>query len=229
MNTHKNNRIYYTSPTSPLPTTTTMCWNANVSLNTYIFGLFACFFAYFNNKLGFTSLLFIQSWMSMQLIEYFIWSKTYPNRLLSQIAWVFIFVQPIIGILSISNQVQNHLIIKSVSIVSYLFFFAYILFVKPWNQIDFTSVQSENGHLSWRWLKYSFIQIFIWFMFLSIKFIVNQEWILYVLLCISAAVIYALYHKTYTWGSLWCWLCNFGSLYIISTVFYDDVCIHYKK
>lgn len=66
-------------------------------------------------------------------------------------------------------------------------------------------------------------------MFLSIKFIVNKEWFMFVLVCITTTVTYTLYHKTYTWGSLWCWLANFVSLYIISTVFYDDVCIHYKK
>jgi hypothetical protein len=28
-----------------------MCWNENVSLNTYIFGLFASIFGYLNNKI----------------------------------------------------------------------------------------------------------------------------------------------------------------------------------
>ena len=81
-----------------------MCWNANVSINTYIFGLFACLFALFNNKISVMSLLFAQSWMSMQLIEYFIWNKSFSNRLLSQIALLVILSQPIFGILSISKH-----------------------------------------------------------------------------------------------------------------------------
>ena len=48
-------------------------------------------------------------------------------------------------------------------------------------------------------------------------------------MAISAIVTYVLYSKTLTWGSLWCWLVNLASLFIIGTVFYDDVCIYYKK
>jgi hypothetical protein len=202
-----------------------MCWNANVSLNTYIFGLFACIFAYFNNKIGITTLLFIQTWMSMQLIEYFIWSKTFSNKLLSQIAFILIVIQPIFGILSISNLD----IIKYVSLFGYVCFATIVMIFKPWSKIDFSSTPSENGHLAWNWLKYSNIQILLWFMFLSIKFIVNKEWFILSLVTISAVITFVLYHKTYTWGSLWCWLCNLASLFIISSVFYDDICIYYKK
>lgn len=203
-----------------------MCWNANVSLNTYILGLFACILAYFNNKLGLANVLFVQTWMSMQLIEYFIWSKTFSNRLLSQIAFMCIVLQPMVGILSISNH-QN--IIKYVSLAGYLCFATITMALKPWSKIDFSSIPSSNGHLAWNWLKYSKPIMLIWFLFLSVKFIANKEWISYVFLCISAGITYSLYHKTYTWGSLWCWLCNFVSLGLIYNVFYDDICVYYKK
>lgn len=202
-----------------------MCWNANVSINTYIFGLFACLFAFFNNKLSVTSFLFTQSWMSMQLIEYFIWSKTFSNRLLSQIAFVFIFSQPIFGILSISN----HTTLKFLALVSYLLFTTVVMIFKPWSKIDFTSIQATNGHLAWKWLNYPNIVILLWFIFLSIKFIINKEWVILSLVTISAIVTYALYSKTLTWGSVWCWISNIISLFIIATVFYDDICIYYKK
>lgn len=198
-----------------------MCWNANVSLNTYIFSLFACIFAYFNNKIGLMPLIFIQTWLSMQLIEYFIWSKTFSNRLLSQIAFIFIFSQPIFGILSISND--N--IIKYVYLFCYLLFITIVMILKPWSKIDFSSTPSKNGHLAWNWSKYPNILLLIWFMFLSIKFIINKEWFILGLVTISALITFALYHKTHTWGSLWCWLANLVSLFLILSVFYDDVCI----
>jgi hypothetical protein len=48
-----------------------MCWNASVSLNTYIFGVFASLFSYFNGNInGITSiqsLIFYQSIIVMQL------------------------------------------------------------------------------------------------------------------------------------------------------------------
>jgi len=202
-----------------------MCWNANVSINTYIFGLFACLFALLNKKINITRFLFTQSWMSMQLIEYFIWSKSFSNRLLSQIAFVFIFSQPIFSILCISN----HTTVKSLSLVGYLLFIVFLMILKPWSTIDFTTVQATNGHLSWKWLNYSKIVILIWFMFLFISLVVNKEWIKLSLITITAIISYVLYSKTLTWGSLWCWISNLFSLILIATVFYDDVCIYYKK
>ena len=202
-----------------------MCWNANVSINTYIFGLFASFFGLLNNKISLMSFLFIQNWLSIQLIEYFIWSKTFSNRLLSQIAFLVIYSQPIFGILSISNYKT----VKFLALVSYLLFTTVVMIFKPWSKIDFTTVQSTNGHLSWKWLNYPSITILIWFIFFSISFMVSKQWIQLILVAISAIVIYALYSKTLTWGSLWCWISNIASLFIIGTVFYDDVCIYYKK
>ena len=201
-----------------------MCWNANVSINTYIFGLFACLFALLNKKINISRFLFAQSWMSMQLIEYFIWSKSFSNRLLSQIAFIFIVTQPLFSILSISN----HTNIKYVALVGYLLFTVFMMVIKPWSKIDFRSVQASNGHLSWKWLDYPKFAIIIWFLFLSISFALNKEWIKLILLTITAIISYALYSKTLTWGSLWCWLVNLASLYMIGIVFYDDVCIYYK-
>jgi hypothetical protein len=80
-----------------------MCWSANVSLNTYIFGLFACIFSYMNNRIKLYNLFFLQSFMSIQLIEYFVWKKQFSNKLLSQIAYILILVQPIFAILQIEN------------------------------------------------------------------------------------------------------------------------------
>ncbi len=197
-----------------------MCWNANVSLNTYIFGIFACVFAYLNNKLDIFNVLFIQTWMSMQLVEYFIWSKTFSNRLLSQIGFMLIVLQPVLGILTVSNHMN---IMKYVSLAGYVCFALITMVLNPWSKIDFSSTPSSNGHLAWNWLKYSKPVMLIWFLFLSIKFIANKNWILYILLCISAAATYTLYHKTYTWGSLWCWLCNFASFILVFNVFYDEV------
>lgn len=203
-----------------------MCWNANVSLNTYIFGIFACVFAYLNNKVDIFNFLFIQTWMSMQLVEHFIWNKTFSNRLLSQIAFILIVLQPVIGILTVSNNMN---IIKYVSLAGYACFVLITMALNPWSKIDFSSTPASNGHLAWNWLKYSKPVILTWFLFLSIKFIANKNWILYVLLCISAATTYTLYHKTYTWGSLWCWLCNFASFVLVFNVFYDDVYVYMKK
>jgi hypothetical protein len=168
--------------------------------------------------------LFIQTWLSMQLIEYFIWSKTFSNRVLSQISFILIACQPLFGILSITKA--NFM--KYVLLVSYVCFAIITMIIHPWSKIDFTSTPSKNGHLAWNWMNYPATTLLIWFIFLSIKFILNKEWFTLSLVTVSAAITYSLYHKTLTWGSLWCWLSNFVSFIIIISVFYDDICLHYK-
>ena len=67
-----------------------------MSLNTYILGLFACIFAYVNNKISLYMFIFCQSFMIMQLVEYFIWSKSsFSNHILSQLGFILIVLQPI--------------------------------------------------------------------------------------------------------------------------------------
>ena len=59
-----------------------MCWSASVSINTYAFGLFASLFAYSNGVTNLLGFILYQSFIIMQLIEYFIWTKTFSNRLI---------------------------------------------------------------------------------------------------------------------------------------------------
>ena len=61
-----------------------MCWNADISLNTYLFSVFALIFIYISNTYTrykvkwFDSLFiyfFVLLYVSMQLLEYFIWKN----------------------------------------------------------------------------------------------------------------------------------------------------------
>jgi len=196
-----------------------MCWNASVSLNTYIFGLFACLFSYFNNKVSFKSVLFFQSFMSMQLLEYFIWSKQFSNRLLSQLSYILVLSQPFFGLLSSE---------KNVLLIFYTLFVAVLLLFNPWSSTDFRSTPASNGHLAWHWLQLSLPWLFIWFLFLITKMVLNRNWISVLLMCVSISVSYILYEKSMTWGSLWCWVSNVFALYLIYNVFEEDVCLYLK-
>ena len=203
-----------------------MCWNASVSLNTYIFGVFASLFSYFNKNVnGITStqsLIFYQSFIIMQLIEYFIWSKTFSNRLLSQIAFLVIFLQPIFNITQINSRPE---------LIPYLLF-AYIVFVGilytliiPLNTVDFSTVPSKNGHLSWNWLNVNIYIIFIWHAFLSSRWIIDKMYLQFIFTTVFLIATLILYKDTNTWGSLWCWIVNLVSIYLVLSVFYDELCI----
>ncbi len=200
-----------------------MCWNASVSLNTYIFGLFACAFAYFNNKISLLEFFNLQSFMMMQLTEYFIWSKQFSNRLVSQLSYILILSQPFFGLLTIDKPIKNVLIFL------YICFVAVVMILKPWSSIDFRTIPAENGHLAWYWLQFSFPLMIIWFLFLISSQALKSKWILILCASISVSISYILYHKTLTWGSLWCWISNVFAVYLIYRVFEDDVCLYLHK
>jgi hypothetical protein len=199
-----------------------MCWNASVSLNTYILGLFCCLFAYFNNKISFLNVLFFQSFMLIQLLEYFIWSKQFSNSLLSKLSYILVLSQPFFGLLSSDISIKYSLVIL------YVFFVAALMSFNQWSSIDFRSIPASNGHLSWHWLQIPLPWLIIWFLFLITKTVSNKEWFFALFMTLAVSVSYILYNKTLTWGSLWCWISNVFSLYLIYIVFADDVCLYLK-
>ena len=198
-----------------------MCWNASVSLNTYIFGLFASSFAYYNGVIDLLGFIFYQSILLIQLIEYFIWSKTFSNRLLSQIALFVIICQPMFNIIKIQNKPEliPYILAAYISIVAIVY-----TFIIPLNTVNFSSVPSKNGHLSWKWLDVNIYLILTWYIFISIRWIIDEIYSYLIIVSILLIISIILYRETNTWGSMWCWVCNILSFYLIFEVFYKDIC-----
>jgi hypothetical protein len=198
-----------------------MCWNASVSLNTFVFGVFALLFSYFNDDIKIPVAISYLSIIIIQLIEYFVWSKTYSNSLLSQIAFLVIFCQPIFQILSIEKRPE---------LIQYLLLTYFIFVIIVWTgiiyvtNIDFSMIPAENGHLAWKWLNCNLFIILIWYMFFASRLIIDKLYSTFTLLTIFLIISIILYKDTQTWGSMWCWVCNFSSLYLILKVFYKDIC-----
>ena len=198
-----------------------MCWNASVSLNTYIFGLFASSFAYYNGVIDLLGFIFYQSILLIQLIEYFIWSKIFSNRLLSQIALFVIICQPMFNIIKIQNKPEliPYILAAYISIVAIVY-----TFIIPLNTVNFSSVPSKNGHLSWKWLDVNIYLILTWHIFISIRWIIDEIYSYLIIVSILLIISIILYRETNTWGSMWCWVCNILSFYLIFEVFYKDIC-----
>lgn len=198
-----------------------MCWNASVSLNTYIFGLFASSFAYYNGATDLLGFLLFQSFIIMQLIEYFIWSKTFSNSLLSQIALFAILCQPVLNILKIQKMPK---LIPYLLVAYFIFIIIVYTIITPLNTLDFSSVPSKNGHLAWKWFSWNIYIIVIWFAFLSARWVIDEMYLILVFVSIALIISIILYKETKTWGSMWCWIANIISFYIIAMVFYKDFC-----
>ena len=198
-----------------------MCWNASVSLNTYIFGLFASSFAYYNGITNILGFIFYQSFIIIQLIEYFISSKTFSNKLLSQIALFVILCQPIINIIKIETQPK---FIPYLLVAYFIFIIILYTIIIPINTIQFSSVPSKNGHLSWKWLNWNIYIIAIWYAFLSLRWIIDKMYLTLIFVTIFLIISIILYKESNTWGSMWCWIANLISFYFILAVFYKDFC-----
>ena len=205
-----------------------MCWNAKVSLNTFLFSLFGISFAYLNNAIGIFAFLYFLSFISMQLLEYFTWNNLNNksmNRFLSKIGLFLIFIQVPLFILS-CNKVENN--VKYLLIGLYLLFSACSIFYFP---IDFSMNKASNGHLAWNWLNFPSFIVFTWLSFIFGLFLYQQQYATFGLYLGVVLAIYYTYYKTNTWGSLWCWIANILALKLILQVFLSSSpsnCLLYK-
>jgi hypothetical protein len=196
-----------------------MCWNARVSLNTYLFSLFASVFAYFNNVISLSTFLYYNSFFSMQLLEYFTWTHLHDkqmNIMLSKIGLFIIFIQIPLFILS-NHKVENNL--KLLLIGVYLIYFLGLML---YFDIEYSMNKAPNGHLAWNWLKFPTFVIMIWVSFILGLLLYVKEYVKLIVTSILVISIYYTYYKTNTWGSLWCWISNLLSLTIIIKVFLKD-------
>ena len=191
-----------------------MCWNATVSLNTFFIAIFAMTLAYFNNyPYSFYDYAFFMSFVSMQLLEAFIWlniNDKNMNKILSIIGLGLILSQPFFSILTINK----HTFLKKWLIVLYIILVAIVIYI-GYNYINFKSEKAPNGHLHWYWLdelidpngKFLIIGI-IWLVFLLIPiflFSINSKEyykIIFALLIIILS--YYTYISQGTAGSMWC-------------------------
>jgi|688.fasta_scaffold178467_3 hypothetical protein len=195
-----------------------MCWNAKVSLNTFMIGLIGILYGYIN-KYPITELLLFLSFTSMQLVEYFIWTY-YDNKRLNHIftliGALLIGIQPIMSMLMLKD-VNKYMMYILLSI--YLSYRLYKLIYKnDWNEPNIISYKGENGHLVWSWIKKSNIDyltviIFLICLLLPLLLCGKLDLFIYALITLVISIYY--FTKYDTWTSMWCWSLNFWVLFII--------------
>lgn len=199
-----------------------MCWNASISLNTYLFSLFASGLAWMNGLLSVYGFVAYQAFSTMQLIEYFTWSKTFDNAVLSFLALTLVLMQPATSILTMQSKAHRQFMYPL--LVSYVAFVALLLWLS-WRKMKFSMTVASNGHLSWKWLNVPLLLILLWLVFLVIPYAVTGQYFITGFIVITFAITYVLYSSSGTWGSLWCWVANFMAIGLLAKVFYKDICI----
>ncbi len=191
-----------------------MCWNEDVSLNTFLFSSFVLLLIFYNNTYTqykieqFNNVwiyYFFISFISMQLIEFFIWrniNNTFYNHFFSTMAAILIFIQPIITLMLLPNiALKNNLLITYL-----IFFIPYFIYKFVTNNMK--SKISNKGHLVWLFFDTNIILFLGWLFFFLFSFFYTRmiPTLIFgiVLFCIS----YYNYYEDKTLGSMWCWIVN---------------------
>lgn len=192
-----------------------MCFNAEVSLQTFIFGSICAGISLLLGKYEFIKILTVFSFTSMQLLEYYAW--TYINdkekiRQLSVIALHLIAVQLIlINVALPSGNIRLFLLTS----LMFLFISFYLINM---HSTKFDMEKGENGHLVWYWADGTVpIWIFLALLFYLIPCYFNRDGnILLFPFCFITIIISLYYYFKYkTWGTIWCYISNSLWFFII--------------
>ena len=219
-----------------------MCWNQDISINTFLFACVALCFIYITNTYtkykspGFTSplvYLFVFEVALMQLIEFFLWrnlKNQYINKQLSILAAFIICLQMLTLILMIQNNTYKYLTL--------IFGFAFLLFYSAYkyiyNPIVFHTSVGKNGHLVWEWMDQKGWE-YLFLIGLTLLYLIpgwlSNNLTLFMYLTITLLITSVMYHKYKTVSSMWCWIANIFLLYFIVNILliqpfyeYNDLC-----
>ncbi len=184
-----------------------MCWNASVSLQSFIIGSLAIAVGAYE-RLDPTLLFFCATITLMQGIEAVAWSYlAYPsiNTLTSYAAAILLWIQPLASIQTLrgTSFSSYH---RPLS-VGYILISLMDLFFNPVSSSQYQMLP-KNGHLEWKWIQPFRPSLFIYFFFLLLPlFLVPNPLLLFFVFVTLGISLYA-YGRDNTWGSLWCWQVN---------------------
>jgi hypothetical protein len=208
-----------------------MCWNATISLNTFVFSASTLAFIAYNNTYTKYKLnefianpwlyAVIVSFVSIQLVEYFLWRSIETrdaklNRIASIVGSLIIAAQP----LAVSMLITNRVVTGIYAII----FAAYILLKYPGNLDKYSTVVSPTtGSLQWKW-NYSSsgidtIQMLGYFaVFFVAAFYVPKY--LAIIVAGTLVVMWWAYRddERMVWGSKWCWSANILMFYYLAKI-----------
>ena len=196
-----------------------MCWNASVSLNTFLFSSFVLTLIIYNNSFTKYKIqdlnsiwiyLFLLSFILMQLIEYFIWrniNNKFYNHVFSICATLLLIIQPVVSIMIVSNiPLRNLLLISYLSLA--IAYSIYNFYTK-----DMYSVVSKKGHLNWLFVDITSVAIIVWLFFFLFSLFYEQKYFEFLFGIIMLLVSYINYTTDNTVGSMWCWVVNSVMIY----------------
>lgn len=198
-----------------------MCWNKDVSLNTFLFSGFILLLVIYNDKYtqyktwksdNLWRYIFFASFIIMQLIEYFIWrniDNPFYNNVFSIIASIVVALQPAASLMLLSSTDLRNIMLGTYSslAIPYIVYKLFVARTDPYSEI------SKQGHLRWRFLDTTPIIPVVWFSFFLFSFIYEKMWGGIVFGMMALALSYYNYKTDQSMFSMWCWMVNTLMIY----------------
>jgi len=191
-----------------------MCWNAEVSLESFILGSVALFSLSLTSSISLSTIILYSAIICMQLVEYVIWTygkNPSINFYTSIVAAGLLFIQPIASILTVSNVSLRNIFLATYIGIGALYELITRLTTTDTLCDTYRMYEGAQGHLVWNWLKPSMsttIGLCMYFFFLLVPSIISKRWDFLVVALVTLLISLYGYYKYHTWGSMWCWTVN---------------------
>lgn len=201
-----------------------MCWNKEISLNTFLFSSFVLILIIYNNAYTQYKIkelnniwvyLFFVSFILMQLIEYFIWvniNEPVYNKFFTIMASLLLLVQPVAsGMLITNNNVRSNFL--KLYLLGAIPLTIYRIMTKNIN-----STVSPLKHLNWNLgifddFVLNKITLLAWFAFFLFPLFYEGKNFGFLFGLLTLITITYNYYKDKSVGSMWCWIVNSVMVY----------------
>ena len=189
-----------------------MCWNAEVSLNTFIFGTILGIVALIINKFPLSTLLLVYTISLIQLMEYFAWRNIHNKRRIFYIS-IFGTLILLLQVILISYIYLNEKERKYGYIA--IFILASIAIFYNFVNNKFHMERGENGHLKWLWADLPIPLLILGLILWIYPPIRKRNVIVSIAIIITLSISLYNYYKYKTWGSMWCYIGNIFWIFVI--------------
>lgn len=187
-----------------------MCWNAEVSIQSFGIGLLAIFLLTMTGT-SVPTIIFYTTIVFMQLIEYIVWtygSDPEINFYASLGGAGLLMLQPIASILAVA-PVQ----MRTMLLIAYIILGVITHFMDQDGRSLRERYRIEAGpsgdapHLIWRWLlPVPWFSLAVYFIFLIGPLLITKQFDLTALVFLTLG--FSIYSFGKGWGSMWCWIVN---------------------
>jgi hypothetical protein len=194
-----------------------MCWNAEVSLNTFIYGTIAAIIVLSLNKIPIRTILLVYTVSLIQLMEYFTWKNINNNEIVHYLSITGAFILLLQVLLISNNNLKN-----KEQLFSYIFIFilTIIAFYHNFENKKFHMEKGDNGHLKWLWADLPIPLLISGLLLWIYPPIRNKNYISTLFIITTLTISFYYYYKYKTWGSMWCYIGNlFWILLIIKSIY----------